>query len=237
MQFDLRDGNNKSTFQCHTLTGSFKMRRHPVRLSAIVINSRNPNYFAVGGSDKYARVYDIRKVHWGEQSNDDSPVASFYPAHLKGKGSVHVTALAYSFQEELLVSYNDEHIYLFDKLGSIENSQDDEKGCIATNELQVYKGHRNARTVKGVSFLGLNTEYVVSGSDCGNVFIWRKNGANLVALFRGDGQVVNCLEPHPNITVLATSGMDSTAKVWAPIAEDSVPLPADAEKVISSFSN
>lgn len=236
-RFDLRDGSNKTMFQCYTLAGSSKIKRHPVRLNAIVINSRNPNYFAIGGSDKYARVYDIRKVHWGDQNGDDNPIDTFFPARLKGKGPVHVTALAYSHQEELLVSYNDEQIYLFEKhmeLGSTRNLAEDERGGIPANEPQVYEGHRNARTVKGVSFLGPNSEYVVSGSDCGNIFIWKKKGANLVALFKGDTQVVNCLEPHPHSTVLATSGMENTAKVWAPIAEDYVPLPKDADKVMKS---
>lgn len=40
--------------------------------------------------------------------------------------------------------------------------------------LQRYHGHYNRRTVKGVNFLGPNDEYVISGSDCGNVFIWDK---------------------------------------------------------------
>jgi len=44
----------------------------------------------------------------------------------------------------------------------------------ARNDLEaphVYKGHRNAQIVKGVNFFGPNTEYVVSGSDCGRIFI------------------------------------------------------------------
>lgn len=234
--FDLRDGNSKTLFQCYTLTGSSKMKKHPVRLNSIVINPRNSNYFAVGGSDKFARVYDIRKVQWGEQNDDDIPVNTFVPAQLKSKGPLHVTALAYSHQEELLVSYNDEQIYLFEKgmeSGSINKSAV-EKEQIPIYEPQVYKGHRNARTVKGVNFLGPNSEYVVSGSDCGNIFIWRKKGGELVALFKGDSQVVNCLEPHPHATILATSGIDTTAKIWAPIAEDYVPLPADAEEIMES---
>lgn len=96
---------------------------------------------------------------------------------------------------------------------------------------QVYEGHRNHKTVKGVNFFGPNSEYVVSGSDCGRIFIWRKKEGKLVALMRGDDAVVNCLEPHPHATVLATSGIDETVKVWAPLSERLIDLPPDAERV------
>uniref|UniRef100_A0A7N5JMD9 DDB1 and CUL4 associated factor 8 n=1 Tax=Ailuropoda melanoleuca TaxID=9646 RepID=A0A7N5JMD9_AILME len=37
---------------------------------------------------------------------------------------------------------------------------------------------------------------------------------------QGDkGGVVNCLEPHPQLPVLATSGLDYDVKIWAPTAE------------------
>lgn len=99
---------------------------------------------------------------------------------------------------------------------------------------QVYEGHRNHHTVKGVNFFGPNTEYVISGSDCGRIFIWRKKGGKLVALMKGDNKVVNCLEPHPSATVLATSGIDYTLKIWAPISDRILDLPQDAERVCHS---
>lgn len=40
--------------------------------------------------------------------------------------------------------------------------------------VQRYWGHRNLRTVKGVSFFGSGDGYVVSGSDCGHFYIWDK---------------------------------------------------------------
>lgn len=100
-----------------------------------------------------------------------------------------------------------------------------------TPKPQAYEGHRNHKTVKGVNFFGPNSEYVVSGSDCGRIFIWKKKGGELVALMKGDDSVVNCLEPHPHVTVLATSGIDDTIKVWAPLSERLIDLPTDAEKV------
>lgn len=153
--------------------------------------------------------------------------------------------MAYSKQEELLVSYNDELIYLFDKsmsLGSSPQShaQENVKGadegpCPESTIPQVYQGHRNRQTVKGVNFFGPNTEYVVSGSDCGRIFIWKKKGAKLVALMKGDRSVVNCLEPHPHATFLATSGIDDTVKIWAPLSDSILELPEDAQTVHLHF--
>lgn len=50
------------------------------------------------------------------------------------------------------------------------------------------------KTVKDVNFYGLQDEYVVSGSDCGNVFIWDRKTAQLVNILEGDGEVVNVVQ-------------------------------------------
>ena len=69
-------------------------------------------------------------------------------------------------------------------------------------------GHRNCRTVKGVSFLGESDEYVMSGSDDGHIYVWTKADGVLRQWLRGDSHVVNCLEPHPALPMtFATSGI------------------------------
>ena len=47
-------------------------------------------------------------------------------------------------------------------------------------------------TVKGVNFYGPRSEFIVSGSDCGNVFLWEKNSEKIVNYFQADkGGVVS----------------------------------------------
>lgn len=41
-------------------------------------------------------------------------------------------------------------------------------------------------SVKGVNFYGPKSEFVVSGSDCGNVFLWEKNTEQIVNYFAAD---------------------------------------------------
>lgn len=38
---------------------------------------------------------------------------------------------------------------------------------------------------------------MMSGSDCGHIFIWDRYTAKLAMLLEADRHVVNCLQPHP----------------------------------------
>lgn len=41
-------------------------------------------------------------------------------------------------------------------------------------------------SVKGVNFYGPRSEFIVSGSDCGHVFLWDKETESIVQLLDGD---------------------------------------------------
>uniref|UniRef100_A0A8C6UBA7 Ddb1 and cul4 associated factor 6 n=1 Tax=Neogobius melanostomus TaxID=47308 RepID=A0A8C6UBA7_9GOBI len=80
----------------------------------------------------------------------------------------------------------------------------------------VYKGHRNSRTmIKEACFWGNN--FVLSGSDCGHIFIWDRHTAEHLMLLEADNHVVNCLQPHPYDPILASSGIDYDIKIWSPL--------------------
>lgn len=64
-----------------------------------------------------------------------------------------------------------------------------------------------------VNFLGSNDELVTSGSDDGNFFIWNKLSGKLHGIYEGDGSIVNMVEGHPQLPVIAVSGIDTTVKV------------------------
>lgn len=207
-----------------------------VNLNAITIDPRNPNLFAVAGSDEYARLYDIRKYKWDASNNFGQPTDCFCPQHLIGDEQVGITGLAFSDQSELLVSYNDECIYLFSRdmgLGPDPQSNESLSDMETDGQVgpQVYKGHINCETVKGVNFFGPKCEYVVSGSDCGRIFIWKKKGGELIRVMEADKYVVNCIESHPHTTALASSGIENDIKIWTPKAIEKAKLPENIEKV------
>ncbi|XP_058098366.1 uncharacterized protein LOC131243210 isoform X2 [Magnolia sinica] len=251
--FDLRTQTATELFTCH----SFHDKSHympVVHLNAIAIDPRNPNLFAIAGADAYARVYDIRKYKLDGSTDYGNPTDCFCPRHLIGDDQVGITGLAFSDQSELLVSYNDELIYLFSRdlglgpdpvsasrssSGAVAGATSDPISELPSNQdagtgpgPQVYSGHRNCDTVKGVSFFGPNCKYVSSGSDCGRIFIWRKKGGELLRVMEGDSDVVNCIEPHPHATMLASSGIESDIKIWTPKATEPVLLPANIAEAL-----
>ncbi|CAL1580443.1 unnamed protein product [Knipowitschia caucasica] len=179
-----------------------------VGLYTIYVNPATTHHFAVGGRDQYVRIYDQRKIN---ENDNNGVLKKFCPSHLvSSESKTNITCLVYSHDgTELLASYNDEDIYLFDS-----NHSD------GADYLRRYKGHRNNATVKGVNFYGPRSEFVVSGSDCGHIYLWDKYSARIVQFMEGDrGGVVNCLEPHPHLPGMATSGLDHDIKLWAPTAE------------------
>ncbi|XP_053352289.1 DDB1- and CUL4-associated factor 6 isoform X2 [Clarias gariepinus] len=82
----------------------------------------------------------------------------------------------------------------------------------------MYKGHRNSRTmIKESCFWGNN--FVMSGSDCGHIFIWDRHTGEHLMLLEADNHVVNCLQPHPYDPILASSGIDYDIKIWSPLEQ------------------
>jgi WD domain, G-beta repeat len=88
----------------------------------------------------------------------------------------------------------------------------------ATQRPHAYTGHLNQRTVKEISFFGDRSEYVMTGSDNGYAFIWDVHSGEVVNAVKGDGMVVNVVQPHPFDCALVTSGIDSSLKLWMPTA-------------------
>lgn len=82
---------------------------------------------------------------------------------------------------------------------------------------QRYVGHCNSHTdIKEASFLGEGSEYVAAGSDDGNIFIWEKMTGNLVRVLKGDDSIVNCIQWHPQLSMMATSGIENVIRLWQP---------------------
>ncbi|ALC49923.1 hypothetical protein Dbus_chrXg1779, partial [Drosophila busckii] len=80
----------------------------------------------------------------------------------------------------------------------------------------IFKGHRNSRTmVKGACFWG--DDFVMSGSDCGHIFVWERKTGKVIKTLLADQRVVNRVQPHPTLPYMISSGIDYNVKLWAPI--------------------
>jgi WD40 repeat protein len=81
---------------------------------------------------------------------------------------------------------------------------------------QSYSGHLNMQTVKEACFLGLRSEFIASGSDDGNLYIWDRKTAQILACIKSDDNVVNSIHGHPMNYDVLVSGIDDTVKILAP---------------------
>lgn len=188
-----------------------------VALYSIHPHPLNTHQFCVAGRESSVRVYDQRKC--------SRPLAKYCP-YKENDGKyyshrLHITCAVYNHDgSEILASYNDDDVYIFDV--------DRAPGQYAHR----YSGHRNGATIKGVSFFGSRSEFVMSGSDCGHVFFWERKTESIVQfLLADDNGVVNCLEPHPQLPFLATSGLDWDVKIWVPSCEEEPTLSGLAQTI------
>uniref|UniRef100_A0A8D8R600 DDB1- and CUL4-associated factor 8 n=1 Tax=Cacopsylla melanoneura TaxID=428564 RepID=A0A8D8R600_9HEMI len=191
---------------------SLKKRKNSVLpLYSVASNPLNSCEFIVAGEDTQVHLFDRRFMF----TKTAKPLKKFCPDTIKKDVHYYITCAVYNYSgTEILASYNDEKIYLFDsRAACVPDST-------VSEYLHCYEGHRNSATVKGVNFFGPKSQYVVSGSDDGYIYIWDKNTEAIVNWMRGDDDgVVNCIEGHPDVPVLATSGLDSNVKIWVPSCE------------------
>uniref|UniRef100_A0A2M4BGW8 Uncharacterized protein n=1 Tax=Anopheles marajoara TaxID=58244 RepID=A0A2M4BGW8_9DIPT len=155
--------------------------------------------FCITGNDVSVSVYDFRNVR--------EPLKKLRGLRKK-KSHASITSAVYNhIGTEIVASYSDENVYLFD---NTVNGQ-------VVKPIGSFKDHRNINTIKGISFFGQQSEYIISGSDCGYTFVWDKKSQTVVNWLRsGPLDVVNCIEPHPEFPIVATSGLSRHVMVWAP---------------------
>ncbi|KAJ3318410.1 hypothetical protein HDU76_000830 [Blyttiomyces sp. JEL0837] len=144
-----------------------------------------------------------------------------------------ITAMKFEpvFGREILISYAGDEIMLISpnegkgivgaNLGDVEvktflQSPDSRDGDL----VGIFKGHQNERTmIKEAYFYGPQSEYVMSGSDDGTLWIWDKATGKVVNRLKGDRHVVNCVCPNPYDSTLAVSGIDHSIKMILPTSD------------------
>lgn len=89
-------------------------------------------------------------------------------------------------------------------------------GYFPQNFLQSYSYHTNIKTgIKEAVFFGSDDSHVICASDSGLTLVYEAGSGEVAQIFRGDYQICNCVRPHPTKPVIATSGLDSTVKIWS----------------------
>ncbi|XP_053680694.1 WD and tetratricopeptide repeats protein 1 [Anopheles nili] len=102
--------------------------------------------------------------------------------------------------------------------GDNEVFSDNEKHwrSMAMDYSQRYIGHWNTKTdIKEANYFG-DANYIVAGSDDGNFYIWNRHTGIIHSAYRADEMIVNCVQPHPYVCLVATSGIDHEVRLWTP---------------------
>ena len=60
---------------------------------------------------------------------------------------------------------------------------------------------------------------IVAGSDCGHALVWGGGDGELIEALPDDEDVCNAVCPHPTLPLLASSGIGTTVRLWAPTTQ------------------
>ncbi|KAK6726802.1 hypothetical protein RB195_004859 [Necator americanus] len=94
----------------------------------------------------------------------------------------------------------------------------DDKNVIDYSER--FCGQTNTHTdIKEANFFGSKNQYIVAGSDCGSLLLWKRCSGVLVAAWNADHSILNIVQPHPTQFMLATSGIEEVIRLWEPMEE------------------
>lgn len=204
---------------------SMRLYEHPEGAvkSLVQSPSGDGNTLIVGGAGLVVREIDLRRGQTASAVIRSWSPESYPHARFRQVSEVSVSGLCASKDgTRLCVSYQGDQIYFFPFGGSNIDSP------LPTHCLG---GHINHDTfLKVVHFFGPRDEYVVSGSDSGDIWIWDSNSGRLwglesgsqaqqepvqvVNILRADDRTCNGAVPHPYLPVLASYGIDSDAKLW-----------------------
>lgn len=96
--------------------------------------------------------------------------------------------------------------------------------CKAKDYKERFLGHCNTTTdIKEANYFGYDGQFIVAGSDDGNFFIWERKSGNIQSIYKADSAIVNCVLPHPELCLMATSGIDHDIKIWTPMKDSEKP--------------
>lgn len=131
-----------------------------------------------------------------------------------------ISGVAYSKTGELAISCKGDDVYLLDTRRAAASLNSEDRIFKSFNvpithvPAKRYVGRKNVKTfLKGVAFM-CDDEYVTTGGDDGNLYVWNKETCELVCKMQADSQVVNTVLPHPHLPTLVCCGIDNHVRVF-----------------------
>mmetsp|Transcript_60851 Transcript_60851/g.143740 ORF Transcript_60851/g.143740 Transcript_60851/m.143740 type:complete len:314 (-) Transcript_60851:16-957(-) len=184
-------------------------------------------HFVTGGLDKFIYMWSVTSQDmvlqsWGDVRVNDLVVSSDgrRMAAVCSEKLIHVydleacTETCYSELDNLtslclsacgryaLVSVSSEEIHLWDlNIGEL---------------LQTFRGHRQGHYVIRSALGGVGQNFVISGSEDSQVYIWHRSSGRLLLTLAGHAGTVNTVAWNPaNPKQIASGSDDNTIRVWS----------------------
>uniref|UniRef100_A0A8C4Q3N3 WD repeat-containing protein 26 n=1 Tax=Eptatretus burgeri TaxID=7764 RepID=A0A8C4Q3N3_EPTBU len=83
-------------------------------------------------------------------------------------------------------------------------------------------------------FGGSNDDFLASGSEDHNVYVWHRKSELPIAVLSGHARTVNCVSWNPQVpSMFASASDDGTVRIWGPVLSSE----EDVEDVVSTMEN
>ncbi|KYN01880.1 DDB1- and CUL4-associated factor 8, partial [Cyphomyrmex costatus] len=178
---------------------------HP-EIPYVVFSTGNGSISSIDIREDTPKLLDIKKfrnstltsIHCNP-SNSNEVCVDYYGY---GRGTI---AMYNHDGTEILTSCNSSRILLFDKsMWSCEGN--------SNHTLFESNQFRSVPVILGINFFGPRSEFIISASDGGDIFIYDKEKRTAAQWLREDYKFVKC---HPHIPILATA-FESSVLIWMP---------------------
>ncbi|KAF7397304.1 hypothetical protein HZH68_008526 [Vespula germanica] len=180
---------------------TFCLAQYKTPFHSVMFNPVEPRMLATANAKEGVSMWDVRKplrpvLRYG----NESPAQSCMNARFNAAGN-RLLALRRRLPPVLYAVDSSSHLCQFD-----------------------HPGYYNSCTMKTCCFAGDNEEYVLSGSDDFNLYMWKipSEGVKWVdsahMVLRGHRSIVNQVRYNQASCVLASSGVEKIIKIWSPFS-------------------
>ena len=178
---------------------TFCLAQYKTAFHSVMFNPVEPRMLATANAKEGVSMWDVRKplepiLRYGNESSAQSCMNVRFNA-----AGNRLLALRRRLPPVLYAVDSSTHLCQFD-----------------------HPGYYNSCTMKSCCFAGDNDEYVLSGSDDFNLYMWKipsedvkwVNSAHMV--LRGHRSIVNQVRYNPASCIIASSGVEKLIKIWSP---------------------
>jgi WD repeat-containing protein 42A len=184
--------------------------RRASELFQIDVHPIDRKRFLTCGCDGTVRLFDMRMIRRRDAAERGFSVVSDYGVYPMPQVT-GATFDATGHRIAASVFSGDIHVFDADDVQDLTHVSM-ERGPIAGETARLV-GRRSEETIKSCNWFG---EFVVSGSDCGDVYFFDPESTDIVQIVSGHQMPTNVVAVNAEKKLLATSGVDEYATLWEP---------------------